>query len=125
MAYVRLTLLKPRPGAEAETRRLLEELDSQFAASPGLLFSFVMSHEPAQLGRVAVWETKDDANREAVSDRTLSLRSRLRFFSMETEERMMEVHSGWLPGGIADLLKADKQRTCFIEEGRQPALLAI
>lgn len=89
MPAVRLTLLQPRPGSEGEVADLLSELNDKLAQAPGLLFSTIVA-EP-RLGRVSVWASKDDANREAVSDSTLSLRSRLRYLSLAAEESMLEI----------------------------------
>jgi hypothetical protein len=92
MTYVRLTLLKPRPGSEREVRRLLLELDDNLSQAPGQLFSVLLAEGDDQLGRISVWQSKEDANREALSQKTLSLRSRLRYHSLETEERLLEGH---------------------------------
>ena len=103
MAYLRLTLLQPRPGSESEVLHLLEELDSNLAGASGLLFSVVMGEEAKRLGRVSLWRSKEDANREAVSDRTLSLRSRLRFLSLETTEEMLDVQSARVSEAVSSL----------------------
>ena len=68
MAYLRLTMLQPRPGSESEARELLEELDSSLIGADGLVFSLVMSQESSKLGRVSLWHSKDAANREASRD---------------------------------------------------------
>ena len=91
MPVVRKTLLQPRPGSEAEVGDMLVELDEKLGHAQGLLFSLVIA-EP-RLGRISVWTSKDEANREAVSDSTLSLRSRLRYFSLSAEESLLEVES--------------------------------
>jgi hypothetical protein len=102
-----MTLLKPRPGATADVQELLEELDASLAGSEGLLLSFVTQVEANRLGRVAFWSSKDEANREATRDHVLSLRSRLRFLSVETQEVLMEVKSGHVPPELASLLAGD------------------
>ena len=89
MPVVRKTLLQPRPGSEAEVGDLLVELDEKLCHAQGLIFSVVIA-EP-RLGRVSLWTSKDEANREAVSDSTLSLRSRLRYLSLSAEESLIEV----------------------------------
>ena len=89
MPIVRLTLLQPRPDNDTEIRELLVELDERLSHSEGLLFSQVIAQP--RLGRVSVWTSKDDANREAVSHSTLSLRSRLRYLSLSAEESLLEV----------------------------------
>jgi hypothetical protein len=105
VAYLRLTMLQPRPGSEVEARELLEELDTSLVGADGLVFSLVMSQE-RKLGRVALWHSKDDANREATSDHVMSIRSRLRFLSLSTDETLLEVKSGHLPEGFGAIFNA-------------------
>jgi hypothetical protein len=122
MAYVRLTLLRPRPGFEDELAQVLEDLDAALSDSPGLLFSFVLNQGNGRLGRVSLWLSKDEANREAASERILSLRSRLRYLSAETEEALLLVESGYVPAGFGSLIDALKQPVFFPSFVRQPAL---
>jgi hypothetical protein len=107
MACLRLTLLRPRPGATEETQRLLEELDGALRGSEGLVLSFVTQVESDRLGRVALWHSKDYANREATREHILSLRSRLRHLSLDTQEVLMEVKSGHVPQELTSLLAGD------------------
>ena len=107
MACLRLTLLQPRPGALEETQRLLEALDDALCDSEGLVLSFVTQVQTNRLGRVALWHTKDDANREATREQILSLRSRLRNLSVDTQEVLMEVKSGHVPQELTSLLAGD------------------
>jgi hypothetical protein len=104
MAFLRLTMLQPRPGSEAEAQLLLEELDSSLGQAEGLLFSLVMSQKSETLGRLSLWQTKDDANRVATSDHIMSLRSRLHYISLSTDETMLEVMPGHLPEAVNALL---------------------
>jgi hypothetical protein len=99
-----MTLLRPRPGGTADVQALLEELDASLAGSEGLLMSFVTEVESNRLGRVALWHTKEDANREATRDHVLALRSRLRFLSVDTQEVLMEVKSGHASPDLASML---------------------
>ena len=122
MAFLRLTLLKPRPAADAEIRRLLEELDAAVSESPGLILSFIAAREQ-RLGRVSLWESKQDANREALNERTLSLRSRLHYLSLEAEESMLEVASGHLPEGLRDFFAGRKRPVAFTPLEEQQAML--
>ena len=120
MAYLRLTMLQPRPGSETEARELLEELDTSLVGADGLVFSLVMSQESDKLGRVSLWHSKDDANREAVSDHVMSLRSRLRFLSLSTDETLLEVKSGHLPEGFGAVFNAPEMPASFPAVARQP-----
>jgi hypothetical protein len=105
-------MLRPRPNSDEEVRRLLEELDAEVAESPGLILSFIAAREQ-RLGRVSLWKSKQDANSEALSERTLSLRSRLHYLSLEAEESMMEVASGHLPEGLSDVFARRKRAVEF------------
>src|SRR4051812_22961486 len=108
MAYVRGTQLQARPGSEAELLSLLEELDAHMSNSQGLIMSLVVSQDSSNIGRISVWRSKDDANREAITDRTLALRSQLRYLSVRTEERLAELRSGQFPEGFAAIMRAPK-----------------
>jgi hypothetical protein len=124
MPYLRLTLLRPRPSAEADLQHLLEDLDRSLADAPGLLFSFVLSEAGGRFGRVSLWLSKEDANREATSPHILSLRSHLRYLSVEHEETLLQVESGYLPSGFNALIDAGKQPAFFPSAERQPTLPA-
>ena len=108
MAYVRFTLLRPRQGEEREAARVLDTLDSHIARAPGLLLSLVMTGETDGLGRVSVWRSKEEANREAMSDRTMALRSRLHQLAATTEEHLFELESGNLRKALESLLALDR-----------------
>ncbi len=103
---MRLTLLRPRDGRREEVQRLVEDLDGELAGSDGLLLSFV-TQEGDRVGRMSLWQSKDDANREATRERILSLRSRIRYLSIETQEVLMEVQSGHVPRELTALLAGD------------------
>jgi hypothetical protein len=107
MASLRMTLVRPRPGASGEAQRLLEDLDESLAGSPGLVFSFVTQAEANALVRVAIWRSKEAANRQATREHVLSVRSRLRFLSLDTEEVLMEVKPGHVPKELTALLAGD------------------
>src|SRR5437762_299579 len=81
LAWMRLTLVKPLPGNEPEALRLLKELDESIGPAPGLLFSIVLSRSAPRAGRISLWRSKGEADREVMSDRTLALRSRLHTLS--------------------------------------------
>jgi hypothetical protein len=124
MAYLRSTFLQPRPGAEGEVHDLMEQLDASLSGAPGLVFSLVLSQGNGRIGRISLWLSKDGANREAINQRVLALRSRLRLLSLEAEEALSEVDSGYLPEGFTFLLHAAKQPAYFPSDARQPALPA-
>ena len=125
MSFLRVTLLEPRPGSEDQVQHLIEELDVALSGAEGMLFSLVLRQEPRRVGRVSFWLTKDGANREAANHHVLSLRARLRFLSVNTEERLLEVKSGHMPEGFASLQDAAKLPAYFPSSARQVALPAV
>lgn len=104
MACLRLTLVEPTAGSGGEAQRVLEALDGKLADTPGLILSFVTELEKDRLARIALWETKEDANRMAMREDILALRSRLRRLTVRTEETLLEVKSASLPPQVAPLL---------------------
>lgn len=108
MACLRLTLIQPKPGNREEMQSVLTLLDAKLAKTPGLIFSFVTEVESDKLGRVALWRSKDEANHVAMREDILALRARLRALALNTEEALMELHSGYLPEPLAALIAGDK-----------------
>jgi hypothetical protein len=111
MACLRMTLPRPRSGASDEVQLLLEALDESLSGSEVLLLSFVTQVETDRLGRIALWHSKEDANKEATREHILSLRSRLRYLSLDTQEVLMEVKSGHVPLELTGLLAGDLDMT--------------
>ena len=103
MACLRLTLLEPRAGNMEEMQTVLTALDEKLAREPGLIFSFVTEVEADKLGRIALWQSKEDANHVAMREDILALRARLRSLALDTEETLMEVRSGYLPESLSAL----------------------
>jgi hypothetical protein len=104
MACLRLTLIEPRQGNREEMQTVLSMLDERLARTPGLIFSFVTEIEADRFGRIALWRSKDEANRIAMRDDILALRARLRTLASSTEETLMELRSGFLPEPLAALI---------------------
>lgn len=124
MAFVRLSLLAPVPGHESELRHRLEQLDALLAPVEGLVFSMVISGE-GRLGRLSVWLSREMADREATSERTLAVRSRIRLLAVEMEERLLEVESGWLPASLGQLASREKDRLHPGEGWAEQAVFAL
>lgn len=104
MACLRLTLVEPSSGSGDEAQHVLEALDGRLAHTPGLILSFITEMENDRLARVALWQTKEDANRVAMREDILALRSRLRRLTVRTEETLLDVKSGSLPPPVTQLL---------------------
>lgn len=107
MACLRLTLIEPTPGNEQEAQRVMEALDGCLAQTPGLILSFVTEVEGSRVGRVSLWNSKEDANQVALRDDILALRSQLRRLSVNTEESLMDLKSGHVPRLLAAQLAGD------------------
>ena len=99
MKIVRTTVVRPRAGFETRAAALLRELDEHLASQPGLLESYEVVEEPGQVGRIALWESRETADRAAKLDRTIALRARLHGFSRsDSEEHLLSVTSERHPG---------------------------
>ena len=107
MACLRLTLIEPAPGNEREAQRVMEALDECLAGTPGLILSFVTEVETCRLGRISLWQSKEDANHVALRDDILALRSQLLLLSRSTQETLMELKSGHVPVQLAAQLAGD------------------
>jgi len=85
--YLRISLLVPREGHEAEARRLEEQLLAFLARQPGFIDGYLLtvSDDSADLGRVTIWHGEADADHAANLDHVLALRSRL--LQITEEER--------------------------------------
>lgn len=79
MAYVRLSLVMPKPGQEARAAGLLDELLDHCRRQPGYETGFRLDpfESGRRLGRLTVWEAKHFADAAANSTHDLSLRSEL------------------------------------------------
>ncbi|HEU4760153.1 MAG TPA: antibiotic biosynthesis monooxygenase [Dehalococcoidia bacterium] len=79
MPYVRISLMKPLAGKEAEVEKLNQDLVAMYSQAEGcLLAHFVRSVDGSgEMGRLALWDSEGAADRAATSNRSMSLRSRL------------------------------------------------
>src|SRR5688572_3879311 len=79
MAWMRFTLVTPAEGAHDEVLDLLNDLEGATAGLPGFLQGgvFVDSEASNRVGRFALWATREDADKASVTDRVMSIRSRL------------------------------------------------
>ncbi len=99
MKIVRTTVIRPRAGFETRAVALLRELDEHLALQPGLLESYEVVEEPGQVGRIALWESREAADRAAKLDRTIAIRARLHSLSASSsEEHLLAVTSERHPG---------------------------
>jgi heme-degrading monooxygenase HmoA len=82
MAFMRLSLMTPKPGQAAEVGELLEKLLKLYVGRPGFIAAYRLSSDThsgsPRMGRVSVWESEDDAHRTAVSDTDIALQSQIK-----------------------------------------------
>ncbi len=102
MTCVHWTRIVPRPGHESEVLALLEELDARLDTARGLIASFVFQNSE-DYDAVSVWRSTNDADREALSERTLALRSRILYISTHAEEQRLLLRSGHLADADAGI----------------------
>jgi quinol monooxygenase YgiN len=79
MAYVRLSVVKPRPGCEDRTVDLLEALSAATADTPGWQANYVVRphDDSGEVVRISIYDDESSAEREAATASVLSLRSEL------------------------------------------------
>lgn len=79
MSYVRVSVVQPKRGREAEVERVLIRLAEHYSDQPGNITSYVLQHLDGheRYGRLSVWETEDAAEHAAQGDHDLALRSEL------------------------------------------------
>jgi quinol monooxygenase YgiN len=79
MAYVRISTMRPRASREAEAEAVSLELINFYREQPGCLHStFVKASDGSgEIGRITFWESAATADRAAMRERSIYLRSRL------------------------------------------------
>jgi heme-degrading monooxygenase HmoA len=88
---MRLSLMTPRAGNEAEVGDLIEKLLKLYVGRPGFIAAYRLrsdKHTDAhRLGRVSIWESEDDAHRTANDPTDLALQSQIKLLcEPETHE---------------------------------------
>ena len=79
MPYVRISLMKPLTGKEAEVLELNSQLVELYRKQKGCLAIHLLKGTTGspEVGRLGLWESEGAADRAANSMRSMSLRSRL------------------------------------------------
>lgn len=79
MAYVRLSIVKPRPGHEERAVELLKALSAATADTPGWQANYVLRprDDTGEIARISIYNDESSAEREAATPSVLSLRSEL------------------------------------------------
>lgn len=82
MAYVRVSIMTPVGGQDAEVQRLLDELVKLYQGRPGFITAYRLSPDPhagtTLMGRISVWESEEEAHRTASEERDIAFQSQLK-----------------------------------------------
>ena len=90
MPWVRVSLMKPKAGRQAEVDQLLTELADYFAEQDGFVEGYILHAKDGLVGRVTIWETEASADHSAQSNHVLAVRSRL---NPDVEDGSHEEHA--------------------------------
>lgn len=94
MAFMRISLMTPRPGQQEEVSELIEKLLKLYIGRPGFVAAYRLTSDThsdkPRVGRVSIWESGNDAHRTAVDERDLALQSQIKVLC---EEETHEEHS--------------------------------
>ena len=82
MAFVRVSLMTPKPGQEGRVQELLEDLVNFYQGRTGFITAYRLSPDPhaaaKMVGRISVWESEEDAHRTAFEQHDLAVQSELK-----------------------------------------------
>ena len=79
MTYIRLSVVKPHPGHEAEVADVLRQLNEAAAHSEGCIETYLVRSADASgdLARIAIYRDASSAEHAASNEHIMALRSRL------------------------------------------------
>jgi quinol monooxygenase YgiN len=87
MAFIRLSLMTPRPGKEEALTVLLDRLVQYFQDKPGCIAAYRMSADPhardKRVGKVSIWESEEDANRMSADQHDLALEAEIKLLAVD------------------------------------------
>ncbi len=95
MAVSRITIVNSLPGHENEAQRLLQELVDFYSKQAGYVAGYAFKFHPSHtdrkqnMGRISVWESKEAADKAAISTHSAALRSQL-------NQHVGQSHDEWL-----------------------------
>ena len=109
MAYVRLTLMQPKAGHEAEVARILDDLVAFYKKQRGYIRGYKLrSLDSGELGRFTVWESGEAADHAASAQHVLALRSELLLLVEEESHVERAFEAAEPPGLLAQMLERIK-----------------
>ena len=79
MLYIRLSLMKAKPGRESDVAALMDRLVTYYKQQDGFVDGYKLkaADETGDIGRVTVWKSEETADLVAQSNHVLALRSDL------------------------------------------------
>jgi quinol monooxygenase YgiN len=79
MAFVRITIARPRPEVRVDVQQYFRELIEATSSMPGFVRAYLVESGGAsgEVGRVTIWESQELANRAAHDGRVMAIHSRL------------------------------------------------
>lgn len=102
MAFVRISIVVPTVGQDAEVQRVLDELVAFYQGRPGFITAYRLSPDPhagtSRMGRISIWEDEESANRTASEARDQALQSQLKIM-VQDPNRQEYSFIGVKPGG--------------------------
>lgn len=93
MKVIRTTLVTPLKGAEDDVVKILDEIGEHMAKQPGFIEAYTFE-EDGKIGRLGMWESREDADHAANQLHTMALRSKMNGLTLPVrEERLLEIRS--------------------------------
>lgn len=79
MAYVRMSVAKPRRGEEARVEEIFERINTEAAKNDGCLETYLLHphDDSGEVARMAIYTDEDAAEAAASNDAVLALRSEM------------------------------------------------
>ena len=89
MYYVRISLMTPKSGHEAEAAAIIDDLLGFYQQQPGFVtgYKLASADEKGEMGRVTVWRSEHEAEAAAQSNHNLSRRAELIPIVTDDDER--------------------------------------
>ena len=82
MAFLRISVMIPRPGNEKRVGELIDDLLKLYQGKPGFIAAYRLAPGPhagaPKVGRISIWESSEHANRMASDPRDLALQSEIK-----------------------------------------------
>lgn len=82
MAFIRLSLMTPRPGQEQRVADLIDQLLDFYQGRPGFITAYRLTPDKhsgsPRVGRISVWESEGETHRTATEPRDMALQSELK-----------------------------------------------